>query len=47
MMTILNSTTGAEEKCSINEFTNNHLARCTLIGNLYKKVKDPRLTQRS
>lgn len=42
-MTILNPTTGEEEKRPINEIASSHLARRTFIGNLYKKVKDPNL----
>jgi intN1 len=43
MVTVLNPTTGAEEKRSVNEIASSHLARRTFIGNLYKKVKDPNL----
>lgn len=43
MVTILNPTTGKEEKRPINEIASSHLARRTFIGNLYKKVKDPNL----
>ena len=43
MVTVLNSTTGEEEKRHINEIASSHLARRTFIGNLYKKVKDPNL----
>ncbi len=43
MVTILNPTTGKEEKRPINELASSHLARRTFIGNLYKKVKDPNL----
>ena len=43
MATVLNLTTGAEEKRPINEIASSHLARRTFIGNLYKKVKDPNL----
>lgn len=43
MVTVLNPTTGAEEKRPINEIASSHLARRTFIGNLYKKVKDPNL----
>lgn len=43
MVTILNPTTGEEEKKPINEVASSHLARRTFIGNLYKKVKDPNL----
>ena len=43
LVTILNPTTGEEEKRPINEIASSHLARRTFIGNLYKKVKDPNL----
>lgn len=43
IVTILNPTTGKEEKRPIKEILRSHLARRTLIGNLYKKVKDPNL----
>lgn len=43
VVTILNSTTGEEEKRPINEVASSHLARRTFVGNLYKKVKDPNL----
>lgn len=43
MVTVLNPTTGAEEKRPLNEIASSHLARRTFIGNLYKKVKDPNL----
>lgn len=43
MVTILNPTTGKEEKRPIDEIASSHLARRTFIGNLYKKVKDPNL----
>ncbi len=43
MVTVLNLTTGAEEKRPINEIASSHLARRTFISNLYKKVKDPNL----
>jgi integrase len=43
MVTVLNPTTGAEEKRALNEIASSHLARRTFIGNLYKKVKDPNL----
>jgi hypothetical protein len=42
-VTILNPTTGEEEKRSICEKASSHIARRTFIGNLYKKVKDPNL----
>lgn len=43
MVTILNPTTGKEEKRPIDEIASSHLARRTFIGNLYKKVKAPNL----
>lgn len=43
MVTILNPTTGEEEKRPINEVASSHMARRAFIGNLYKKVKDPNL----
>lgn len=43
MVTVLNPTTGKEEKRPLNEIASSHLARRTFIGNLYKKVKDPNL----
>ena len=43
MVTVLNPTTGAEEKRPMNEIASSHLARRTFIGNLYKKVKAPNL----
>lgn len=43
VVTILNPTTGQEEKRPIYEVASTHMARRTFIGNLYKKVKDPNL----
>lgn len=43
IVTILNPTTGEEEKHPIYEVASSHMARRTFIGNLYKKVKDPNL----
>ena len=43
MVTVLNPTTGAEEKRPMNDIASSHLARRTFIGNLYKKVKAPNL----
>jgi integrase len=43
MVTIINPTTGNEEKQPLNQIASSHLARRTFIGNLYKKVKDPNL----
>lgn len=43
IVTILNPTTGEEEKRPIYEVASSHMARRTFVGNLYKKVKDPNL----
>lgn len=43
LVTILNPTTGMEEKRRINEIASSHIARRTFIGNIYKEVKDPNL----
>jgi integrase len=43
LVTVINPTTGDEEKRPLNEIASSHLARRTFIGNLYKKVKDPNL----
>lgn len=43
MVTIINPTTGEEEKRPINEVASSHMARRTFVGNLYKQVKDPNL----
>lgn len=43
LVTVLNPTTGEEEKRPINEIASSHMARRTFVGNLYKKVKDPNL----
>lgn len=43
IVTILNPTTGQEEKRPINEIASSHLARRTFVGNLYKQVADPNL----
>ncbi len=42
-VTVINPTTGEEEKRPINEVASSHMARRTFVGNLYKKVKDPNL----
>ena len=42
-VTVINPTTGEEEKRPINEIASSHIARRTFVGNLYKKVKDPNL----
>lgn len=43
LVTVINPTTGLEEKKQINEIASSHMARRTFVGNLYKKVKDPNL----
>ncbi len=43
MVTVLNPSTGREEKRPLNELASSHLARRTFVGNLYKKVKAPNL----
>ncbi len=43
MVTVINPTTGEQEQRPLNEIASSHLARRTLIGNLYKKVQDPNL----
>jgi len=43
MVTVINPTTGEEQKRPLNEIASSHLARRTFVGNLYKKVKDPNL----
>lgn len=43
LVTIINPTTGNEEKRPLNEIASSHLARRTFVGNLYKQVKDPNL----
>lgn len=43
LVTVINPTTGEEEKRSISEIASSHMARRTFVGNLYKKVKDPNL----
>ncbi|RGN55358.1 hypothetical protein DXB60_19780 [Bacteroides fragilis] len=43
LVTVINPTTGEEEKRPINEMASSHMARRTFVGNLYKKVKDPNL----
>ena len=42
-MTKLDSVTRTESKVPINEIANSHMARRTVIGNIYKLVKDPNL----
>ena len=42
-VTVINPTTGNEEKRPLNEIASSHIARRTFVGNLYKKVKDPNL----
>jgi len=43
MVTVLNPTTRQEEKKPLNEIVSSHVARRTLIGNLYKQGKDQNL----
>lgn len=43
IVTVLNPTTREEEKRPLNEIASSHIARRTLIGNLFKKVKDQNL----
>ena len=43
IVTIINPTTGEEEKKPLNEIASSHLARRCFVGNLYKQVKDPNL----
>ena len=43
MVTILNPTTGKEEKRPLDKIASSHLALRTFIGNIYKKVKGPNL----
>ncbi|MEI6348868.1 MAG: tyrosine-type recombinase/integrase [Bacteroidota bacterium] len=42
-VTVLNPTSGLEEKKPLNEVASSHLARRCFIGNLYKQVQDPNL----
>lgn len=43
LVTVINPTTREEEKKVLYEIASSHLARRTLVGNLYKQVKDPNL----
>ena len=43
MVTVLNTVTRKDEQKPLNEVASSHLARRTLIGNLYAKVKDPNI----
>lgn len=43
LVTVINPTTGNEEKRPLNKIASSHIARRTFVGNLYKKVKDPNL----
>lgn len=43
IVTVINPTTGKDERRPIWEVASSHMARRTFIGNLYKKVKDPNL----
>lgn len=42
-MVTLNPTNGETEHKPLNEIASSHLARRTMVGNLYKQVKDPNL----
>ena len=39
-VTIINPTTGKEEKHPICDLASSHMARRTFVGNLYKQAKD-------
>ena len=43
LVTKLDSVSRTESKVPINEIASSHMARRTLIGNIYKLVKDPNL----
>ena len=43
LVTKLDSVTRTESKVPINEITSSHMARRTVIGNIYKLVKNPNL----
>lgn len=43
MVTVLNTVTRKDEQKPLNEVASSHLARRTLIGNLYSKVQDPNI----
>ncbi len=43
VVTVLNPTTGADERRPIHEVASSHMARRTFVGNLYRRVKDPNL----
>lgn len=42
-VTVINPVTSEPEVKALNEVASSHLARRTLVGNLYKQVKDPSL----
>lgn len=42
-ITVLNTVTRKDEQKPLNEIASSHLARRTLIGNLYSKVQDPNI----
>lgn len=42
-VTVLNTVTRKDEQKPLNEVASSHLARRTLIGNLYSKVQDPNI----
>jgi len=43
MVTVLNTVTRKDEQKPLNEIASSHIARRTLIGNLYSKVQDPNI----
>ena len=43
LVTVIDPTTGNEEKRILYEVASSHIARRTFVGNLYKQVKDPNL----
>ena len=43
LVTVIHPVTGEHQQRPINEIASSHLARRTLIGNLYKQVKDPNI----
>lgn len=46
MVNVRNAKTGENEMRPINDIASSHMARRTLIGNAYKKVKDPNIIGR-
>lgn len=43
MVSVIDPSTGKEEKRRLCDIASSHMARHTFIGNLYKKVKDPNI----